>query len=87
MNRRNRIAVIRGQMLANVAAGEEPFDRCPHCLEAQAALNLDDVRAAYVAELSRDDCPRHRVQRIRRMLAIIDERFDLLMRPAAPGVH
>jgi len=60
---------------------------CPHCAETRAVLNLDHMRDMYLADLQRDACAPHRIQQIRRVLAIIDERFDLLMRPAAPGVH
>jgi len=83
MTPRARVAAIRAAFLE----GDTFTPDCPHCAESQAVLTLDHARAAYVAELQRDDCPRHRIQRIRRALALIDERFDLLMRPAAPSVH
>jgi hypothetical protein len=70
-----------------IERGERLDPRCIHCAETKAVIILDHVRDRCVAELSRDDCPRHRVQRIRRVPAVIDERFDLLMRLAAPGVH
>jgi len=88
MNRRDRVAQVRASVLASIQRGERPFDHaCVQCAESKAVLILDDARGAHLAELARDDCPRYRMQRIRRVLAIIDERFDLLMRPAAPGVH
>jgi hypothetical protein len=83
MSPRVRVAAIRAAILE----GDTFTPDCPHCAESRAVLIFDQARAAYVAELARDDCPRHRTQRIRRALAIIDERFDLLMTPAAPGVH
>jgi hypothetical protein len=78
------IAAIRTQIIEN---GDRFDQHCPHCAETRAVPILDEARDLYVAELQRDDCPRHRVQRIRRVLALIEERFDLLMRPDAPGVH
>jgi len=54
---------------------------CAHCAETLAVQILDHERDLYLAELQRDDCPRHRIQHIRRVLAAIDERFNLLTRP------
>ena len=80
---RNRIAAIRAQVIEMIQRGQQPFDHaCVHCIESQAALQLDHVRAAYVAELSRDDCPRHRIQSIRRELREIDAKAELLLRPS-----
>jgi hypothetical protein len=81
MSPRARVAAIRAAILE----GDTFTPDCPHCAESQAVLILDDARDAYVTELQRDDCPPYRVQQIRRVLLIIDDRFELLMRPAAPG--
>jgi hypothetical protein len=85
---RDRIAAIRAEVLRVIERGQQPFAHaCVNCVETQTVLMLDDTRDEYMAQLQREDCPRHRVQRIRRVLVAIDERFDLLMRPAARGVH
>jgi hypothetical protein len=84
MSPRARVAAIRAAILE----GDTFTPDCPHCAESWAVLQLDDARDVYVAKLARDDCPQHRIQQIRRALAIIDQRFDLLMRSAAsPSVH
>jgi hypothetical protein len=76
---RHRIAAIRAHVLA---AGNDAFEaECPCCAEAVMTLIQDDAREHYVAELQRDDCPRHRVQQIRRAIAVLDSWIALLCMP------
>jgi len=75
-------------MLQAINAGAEPFDSgCLHCVESRAVLILEQAREHFTAELSQADCTHDRAEHLRRTLAIVDQQFDLLFTPAAPGVH
>ena len=90
MNGRDRrIAAIRMQALDAVGRGDDPWAHaCPSCAEARAMLVLADVRDRYLSELADPATGRYRSQRIKQVLAIVDERMSLLDTPAAStSVH
>jgi broad-specificity NMP kinase len=60
---------------------------CHHCAESALYVVLRAAADEYKDEISRDDYPQSRLEEMRKILAALNQKIELIEKPAAPGVH